>query len=136
MSKARGRTMSNDVRELIQEVAAEAEQTRHDPLPADAIGTRPYSEGAQPRVLSVRLTGEQYDALVVAAEHQAVPVSTLARMLIVHGVEGAARSPRSDSPVLSPQQFEVLLNHLPEELSHALGDVLRRNVKPEFLRTA
>ncbi|MFI2105084.1 hypothetical protein ACH436_17455 [Isoptericola sp. NPDC019693] len=126
--------MSDNVRDLIREVAAEAEETRHEPLPADAVGTRPHSQGTQPRVLSVRLTGEQYDKLVTAAEYQAVPVSTLARMLIVQGVEGTGLTP--PRATLSPEQFEVLLSHLPEDLSDILGTALRRNVKPEFLQTA
>lgn len=128
--------MSDDVRDLIKEIAAEAEKTRHEPMPPGAAGHRPNSEATAPRVLSVRLTGEQYDRLAVAAEHQAVPVSTLARMLIVQGVEGAAHAPVLDRPVLSPEQFEVLLSHLPDEVSSALGAALRRNVKPEFLQTA
>ncbi len=128
--------MRDDVRDLIHEVAAEAERTRHDPLPADAVGTRPQSAGSPPRVLSVRLTGEQYDALVMAAESQAVPVSTLARMLIVHGVASTTHGPRTEDPAQNPQHLEVLLSHLPDEVSRALGDALRRNVKPEFLKSA
>lgn len=51
------------IEELLTHVGEESEARRHDSLPDDAVGIRRSGESA-PRVLSVRLTGEQYERLV------------------------------------------------------------------------
>jgi len=123
-----------DVEGLIHHEAEQAEARRRDPLPSSAVGTRPNSRGgAAPRILSVRLSGEQFDRLTVEAEHAGVPVSTLARMLVLRGL-----APSGDEGV-GPEEAErlstVLRDAIRSEVQHAVHAEIRAGVREELHRT-
>ncbi|PUB30305.1 hypothetical protein C8K30_102687 [Promicromonospora sp. AC04] len=103
------------IEKLLEEVAQESEARRHDPLPDDAVGTR-RSDGVAPKVLSVRLSAQQYDALAAAAAQRDLPVSTMARLAIL---EGLAQPARSTAEVIS---------------ASAVASALREVIRPEFLK--
>ncbi|MCK0117757.1 hypothetical protein BCE75_101216 [Isoptericola sp. CG 20/1183] len=132
--------MSDNVRDLIKEVAAEAEQTRHEPLPTDAVGARPHSEGIAPRVLSVRLSGEQFDELSAEAENAGLAVSTLARVLILRGLASrtADAAELENRPEILEHLYLLVRDTLGAEMQGvvraSLHDELTRVVRPEFLR--
>jgi hypothetical protein len=105
------------IEELLTEVSDETEARRHDPLPETALGVR-RSEGTAPRVLSVRLTDEQYQRLVAAAAEKDLPVSTMARLAILEQLDTSTR------PVSGP----IDLN--------AVTEALRKVIRPEFLKAS
>jgi hypothetical protein len=69
--------------------------------------------GSAPRLLTVRLSGEQYDQVAAAAKAADLPVSTYARNELMAGV------------VAGQQASSVVV---------ALEDALRQTLKPELLR--
>ena len=104
-----------NIEELLAEVSQESEARRHDPLPDDAVGVRQDDRPA-PRVLSVRLTAEQYDLLAAAAAVRDLPVSTMARLAILEALDQQAR------PASGPIDLSTV--------TAALREVIR----PEFLK--
>jgi hypothetical protein len=104
-----------NIEALLAEVSEEAEARRHDPLPETAVGTR-RSPGPSPRVLSVRLTAEQYDRLAAAAATLDLPVSTMARLAILEHLDQPTR------PASGPIDLT------------AVTAALREVIRPEFLR--
>ncbi|WP_119698746.1 hypothetical protein [Microbacterium halotolerans] len=87
-------------------LSEESEPRRHDPLPENAVGE---SRGDQPKIVSVRLSAAQYASLVEGASERNLPVSTLARALILDGLEGRPGD---------------------------LQQVLRDTIRPEFLKAS
>lgn len=117
-----------DVRDLIAAEAEASEESRHEPLPADAVGTRRSPDAAPPRVLSVRLDAEVFADLSSQAERMSIPVSTLARMLIVRGLGEKGAGPDVSETV------EILSGLLDDSIRHSLRFELSHLVRPEFLR--
>ncbi|WP_369370821.1 hypothetical protein AB1046_18820 [Promicromonospora sp. Populi] len=103
------------IEKLLEEVAEESEARRHDPLPDDAVGAR-RSEAAAPKVLSVRLSAQQYDVLAAAAAQRDLPVSTMARLAIL---EGLAQATRPTVEIIS---------------ANVVATALREVIRPEFLK--
>lgn len=104
-----------NIEELLVEVSEESEARRHDSLPDDAAGVRQDDRPA-PRVLSVRLTADQYDRLVSAAAARDLPVSTVARLAILESLDQQAR------PVSGPIDLTTM------------AAALREVIRPEFLK--
>lgn len=69
--------------------------------------------GRAPRLLTVRLSGEQYDQVAAAAKAADLPVSTYARNELMAGVVAGQQAP---------------------SVVAALEDALRQTLKPELLR--
>ncbi|GAB4084052.1 hypothetical protein GCM10028784_06820 [Myceligenerans cantabricum] len=111
--------MSKDqpITDLLTQVAEESEASRHDPLPETAVGVR-RGEGPAPRVLSVRLSDEQYQRLTAAAAHRDLPVSTMARLAILEQLDAQTR----------PASGPIDLN--------TVADALREVLRPEFLKAS
>ena len=65
----------NDVEGLIREIADEAERTKDDPYPKDAVGVRRL----RGEVLSVRLNPDEHERLTRSAREANLPASTYAR---------------------------------------------------------
>ena len=103
------------IEELMTEVSHESEARRHDPLPDDAVGVRRADKPA-PRVLSVRLTADQYDRLAAIAAARDLPVSTMARLAILETLDQQARP--SSGPI---------------DLTTVTA-ALREVIRPEFLK--
>lgn len=103
------------IEEVLDDVGDESEARRHDSLPDDAVGSRKRGDSA-PRVLSVRLTADQYENLVRVATARDLPVSTMARLAILEHLDAAAR------PVSAPVDLT------------AVTAALREVIRPEFLR--
>ncbi|GAA4730847.1 hypothetical protein GCM10023216_23410 [Isoptericola chiayiensis] len=117
----------DDARDLIAAEADAAEESRHEPLPADAVGTR-RTPGTPPKVLSVRLDAEVFADLSSQAERLGIPVSTLARMLIVQGLGAKEAQPAV------PETLELLSGFLDDRIRHSVRFELSHLVRPEFLR--
>ncbi|MFC8799848.1 hypothetical protein ACFT2C_19100 [Promicromonospora sp. NPDC057138] len=105
------------IEDLLTEVSQESEARRHDPLPDDAVGVRRDDKPA-PRVLSVRLTADQYDRLAALAAGRDLPVSTMARLAILETLDQQAR------PASGPIDLTTM--------TAALREVIR----PEFLKAS
>ncbi|WP_402463962.1 hypothetical protein [Isoptericola aurantiacus] len=118
----------SDVRDLIAAEAEASEESRHDPLPADAVGTRRSPGVTSPRVLSVRLDAEVFADLSAQADRMGTPVSTLARMLIVRGL-GSIEVP-------DPQAVEILSTLLADQVRNSVRSEVSHLLRPEFLRDA
>lgn len=103
------------IEEPLTEVSQESEARRHDPLPDDAVGVRRDDKPA-PKVLSVRLTADQYDRLVALAATRDLAVSTMARLAILETLDQHAR------PASGPIDLTTM--------TAALREVIR----PEFLK--
>jgi hypothetical protein len=117
-----------DVRDLIATEAEASEESRHEPLPADTVGTRRSLDAAPPRVLSVRLDAEVFANLTSQAEHLGIPVSTLARMLIVQGLGGGEAQP------VASQNLELLTLHLNDMIRDSVRFEVSHLLRPELLR--
>ncbi|TFD50787.1 hypothetical protein E3T55_08285 [Cryobacterium frigoriphilum] len=74
--------MSNNIHELIDSVAAEADATRDAPMPAGAASTRPNKSVP----VAVRLAPDDVSAIEVLANKLGVPVSTLLRGWILEAL--------------------------------------------------
>ncbi|MFD7310739.1 hypothetical protein [Promicromonospora sp. NPDC059942] len=104
-----------NIEDLLTEVAEESETQRHDSLPEDAVGRR-RGDAPAPRVLSVRLTDDQYRRLAAMAADRDLPVSTMARLAILEQLDQAAQ------PASGPIDLTTV--------TAALREVIR----PEFLK--
>lgn len=86
-------------------------------LPETTVGVR-RGEGPPPRVLSVRLTDQQYQRLVAAATGRDLPISTMARLAILEHPDASGR----------PVSGQIDLA--------AVTEALREVVRPEFLKNS
>lgn len=76
-------------------IHAEAEATEHNPdapIPANARVSRGH---ARSKTLQVRLNDEELATLTTLAERRGVPVSTLARDILLGHLAGPTDSPRA-----------------------------------------
>ncbi len=67
--------MTTDARRLVEQVAAEADANREEPMPADAVPTRPNKSVP----VAVRLSPDHIAAIEALADRLAVPTSALLR---------------------------------------------------------
>lgn len=67
--------MSTDARQLVEQVAAEADASRDEPMPAHASASRPNKSVP----VAVRLAAEDVSAIEALAAKLDVPVSSLLR---------------------------------------------------------
>ncbi len=67
--------MSTDAKQLVEQIAAEADATASDPMPAGAASTRPNKSVP----VAVRLAPEDVAAIDALAERLDVPMSSLVR---------------------------------------------------------
>lgn len=71
-----------DIKDLIELEAVASEESRGAPIPDGVLPTRP----GRPRVLNVRLGEAELAELADRARVEGLPVSTLARALILRGL--------------------------------------------------
>jgi len=67
--------MSTDAKRLVERVAAEADATRDEPMPADVVATRPNKSVP----VAVRLAPDDVAAIEALADQLDVPISALLR---------------------------------------------------------
>jgi hypothetical protein len=82
--------MSTDIATLLAKESEYIENHYNDPepdpLPSDIQETR-RGTSAAPRLLTIRLTAEQYERVAAAAALRDLPVSTLARNALMGAIE-------------------------------------------------
>lgn len=81
--------MTTDVDQLIERIAAEAEETKDDPMPEGVRPTKPNKSVP----VAVRLASAEVDAINVMAQRLGVPVSALLRGWIIEGLHGDRSEP-------------------------------------------
>ncbi|WP_349826732.1 hypothetical protein [Brevibacterium litoralis] len=105
------------IEERLRNASEEAEERRHellpDPLPNDVSATRRTGDAA-PKLLTVRLSADQHARLAAAAAERDLPVSTLARTLLMEALDGGTSS----------------------AVEAALVHALKENLRPDLLRSA
>lgn len=74
--------MSRDNEHLIGQIAAEADATRDEPMPADAVATRPHKSVT----VATRLLPDDAEAVEALAGRLGVPVSALVRGWVLAGL--------------------------------------------------
>lgn len=74
--------MSTDVQQLVEQIAAKTEATRDEPMPPDAVPTKPNKSVP----VAVRLSADDAEALEDLAERLDLPVSALLRGWILAGL--------------------------------------------------
>ncbi|MGH3979943.1 MAG: hypothetical protein ACRDRZ_13245 [Pseudonocardiaceae bacterium] len=67
--------MSTDTKRVVEQVAVEAEATRDEPMPADAVPSRPNKSVP----VAVRLAPDDVAAIEALADQLDVPISALLR---------------------------------------------------------
>jgi hypothetical protein len=76
--------MTADAKQLVEQIAAEAEATRDQPMPANATPTKPHKTVT----VATRLTTEDVAEIEALADRLDVPVSALIRGWILAGLAG------------------------------------------------
>jgi hypothetical protein len=107
--------ISNKLRDLIAAEADAAEEDvfapdDHSPLPAQAKITRGHNRS---KVLQVRLNGDEFEHLEMLAKAQDLPVSTVARSLIL-----TALAPTTDTTA-TITRIERELSALKQAMNHS-----------------
>lgn len=74
--------MSTGTKQVVAQIAAEADATRDDPMPADAVATKPNKSVT----VATRLAPESIDEVEALAARLDVPVSALLRGWILAGL--------------------------------------------------
>lgn len=86
---------ADEIEALINQAATEAEATRGQdqdaPLPPHVKVSRPNR--ARSRVLEVRLNPDEYEALELLAKGRGLPMSTIARALLLRSLDEQAGQP-------------------------------------------
>ncbi len=93
--------MSTDSKHLIAAVAAEADTTRDEPMPADAVATKPNKSVT----VATRLLPEDAEAVETLASRLGVPVSALVRGWVLAGL--AAKNDESVAAALDRLSADV-----------------------------
>jgi hypothetical protein len=93
--------MSRDTQQVVAQIAAEAEATRDDPLPGDAVATKPNKSVT----VATRLTPEDVAEVEALADRLDVPVSALLRGWILAGL--AAKKEESVAAALDRLSADV-----------------------------
>lgn len=76
--------MTSKAKQLVEQVAAEADATRDQPMPADAVPTKPHKT----ITVATRLTTDDVAEIEALADRLDVPVSALIRGWILAGLAG------------------------------------------------
>jgi hypothetical protein len=76
--------MTSDAKQLVEQIAAEADSTRDAPMPADATPTKPHKT----ITVATRLTIDDVAQIEALADRLDVPVSALVRGWILAGLAG------------------------------------------------
>jgi hypothetical protein len=97
--------MSEDAKQLIEQIAAESEATMNDPAPPGTVYTRPNR--ARSAMFSLRLNPEELAAVQALAEAQGVPASTLARAWIVQRLAAENTGPNDTATMLDRLETDV-----------------------------
>lgn len=96
-----GAAMSTNAKKLVEQVAAEAETTRDEPMPSDATSTRPNKSVP----VAIRLAPDDVAAIESLARRLDVPTSTLLRGWILDAL--TARREESASTALDRLTADV-----------------------------
>lgn len=97
--------MSEDIKQLVEQIAAESEATMNDPMPPGTVWTRPGL--ARSVTFSLRLNPEELSALQAHAATQGVPASTIARGWIVSRLAAESNGPDDTATMLDRLETDV-----------------------------
>jgi hypothetical protein len=94
-----------DAKQLVEQIAAEAEATMHDPMPPGTVYTQPNR--AKSVTFSLRLNPEEMAAVQQLAAERDVPASTLVRGWIVQRLAAASAAPTDTAAVVARLEDDV-----------------------------
>jgi hypothetical protein len=97
--------MSKDVKKVVDQIAAEAEATMDDLMPADATWTRPNR--AKSVMFSLRLNPDELAAVQELAQDRDVPASALVRGWIVQRLAAERSAPTDAAAVVDRLEADV-----------------------------
>jgi hypothetical protein len=93
------------VKDMLDQIGAEAEATMNDPMPPGTVYTRPNL--ARSVTFSLRLNPEELAEVQAAAEDRGVPASTLVRGWIVRQLAAERRAPTDTAAVVERLEADV-----------------------------
>jgi len=96
-----------DAKQLVEQIAAEAEETMDDPMPPGTVFTRPNR--AKSVTFSLRLNPEELAALQELAGERDVPASALVRGWIVQRLAAERNAPTDTAAVVERLEADVRL---------------------------
>ncbi len=98
--------MSTDAKRLVEQVAVEADTTRDEAMPADAVPSRPNKSVP----VAVRLAPADVAAIEVLADRLDVPISALLR----GGIQDALNAKREESVTTALDRLTADIQRLRE----------------------
>ena len=101
--------MTADAKQLVEQIAAAADGTRDQPMPADATPTKPHKT----ITVATRLTTDDVAEIEALAARLGVPVSSLLRGWILAGLAGR----KEDSVTTALDRLSADLQRLRELVS-------------------
>ncbi len=94
-----------DVKELVEQIAAEAEATMDEPMPEGTVWTRPNR--AKSATFSLRLNPDELAALHELASEHGVPASALVRGWIVQRLAAERNAPTDTAAMVERLEADV-----------------------------
>ncbi len=97
--------MSENVKDLVEQIAAEAEVTMDDPMPEGTVWTRPNR--AKSATFSLRLNPDELAGVQDLARAHGVPASTLVRGWIVQRLAAERNAPTDTAAIVDRLEADV-----------------------------
>ncbi len=97
--------MSENVKDLVEQIAAEAEVTMDDPMPEDTVWTRPNR--AKSATFSLRLNPDELAGVQDLARVHGVPASALVRGWIVQRLAAERNAPTDTAAIVDRLEADV-----------------------------
>ncbi len=97
--------MSENVKDLVEQIAAEAEVTMDDPMPEGTVWTRPNR--AKSATFSLRLNPDELAGLQDLARAHGVPASALVRGWIVQRLTAERNAPSDTAAIVDRLEADV-----------------------------
>lgn len=94
-----------DAKQLVEQIAAEAEATMDDPMPPGTVYTRPNR--AKSVTFSLRLNPDELATVQQLADERDVPASTLVRGWIVRQLAAERGAPSDTAAVVERLEADV-----------------------------
>lgn len=93
------------VKDMLEQIVAESEATKDDPMPAGTVWTRPNL--ARSVTFSLRLNPEELAAVQAVAQERDVPASTLVRGWIMRQLAAERGAPTDAAAVVERLEDDV-----------------------------
>lgn len=93
------------VKDMLDEIVAESEATKDDPMPEGTVWTRPNL--ARSVTFSLRLNPEELAAVQAVAEDRGIPASTLVRGWIARQLAAERGAPTDTAAVVERLEADV-----------------------------